>query len=497
VVVGAGSAGCVLAARLTENESRRVVLVEAGEDFTTIESMPSVLKQRDGNWVSDARFHWRYQGIVTPQQGETHILRGRVVGGSGAINGPAFLRGLPEDYDSWGSPLWSWANVLPYFRKLETDLDFPSGEHGASGPVPVRRYRREEWQPFSEAFYVAARRAGFADRPDMNASQGEGVGPIPINNPTGLRMSTALTHLGSARSRPNLIVMGDTLALRVRVRKRRAIGVDVIHDGQRLSIDADEVVVSAGALASPQLLILSGLGPASDVRALGIPVVEDLPGVGANLRDHPIVDFKFQASDDYHPPLDAPQTQVGLAWTAPGSPTRRDMLIQPHGFHSAIAQSLRLSCCLGLAESCGRLRVTSADPTASPSIRFNYMEDAWDRVRIRNALRLCATLQSSGEFDHIVARRTEPLDHVLENDRAFDQWLMERVRTAYHTCGTCRIGDASDLEAVVDAHCRVRGVESLRVVDLSVAPNSVRANPNATAIMIAERAADLIAMGDS
>jgi choline dehydrogenase len=498
IIVGGGAAGCVLAARLSEDAKRDVLLVEAGSDYPDLKALPDSLKLADGNWVSDSRFLWRYDGIVMTGQGVTPVLRGKVIGGSGAVNGCAFLRGVPEDYDSWGSPAWAWEAVLPYFCKLEKDLDFGGPEHGSSGPVPIRRYRRDEWLPFSDAFYRAVLAAGFDEHPDMNLSRGEGVGPIPRNNPYGVRMSTALTHLAPARERSNLTILGNVMTTRILVRRGQTYGIEGISGGAQLVLHAPVVVLSAGAIASPQLLMLSGLGPSEHLSTLGIRVIEDLPGVGGNLRDHPGVGLSLQPADNYQPPASSPQTQVGLMWTAPGSSTRRDMLINPHGFHPAAAdpvtglQPLRLSCSLELAHSIGRLTLTSERPDVSPCIEHHYMEDSRDRQRMRDALRLCALISKDSAFDDIVIRTLKPTEHELDDDSALDDWVADNVRSAYHTCGTCKMGSVADEEAVVDDQCRVRGVTGLRVADLSIAPNSVRANPYATAVMLAERAADLI-----
>jgi choline dehydrogenase len=432
------------------------------------------------------------------------VARGKVVGGSSAVNGQVFLRGVPEDYDSWAvadNDQWTYLKVLPYFRKLETDTDLQDDFHGTDGPIPVRRYPRHTWLPFHQAFYQASVAAGFPEELDMNHPESTGVGPVPMNNPNGIRMSTALTYLNPNRHRLNLTVKGDVLVRRVLFAGRKATGVEVESGGEKFVVEGEEIVLSAGAIASPQLLMLSGVGPAEHLHRLGIQVVHNLPGVGQNLRDHPIIRLELRAREGFKPQGNEPRLQTVLRYTADGSSSRNDIQILPSfgvpqgadplvGGDPLEMEGVRLSCTLELADSAGELRLASVDPQMPPQLDYRYLVDPRDRQRLREAVRLCVRLLQHQAFRTIIEGRIDPTDQDLASDEALDAWMLKTVTTAQHTCGTCKMGPPSDPLAVVDQYCRVHGLNRLRVVDLSVAPNVVRANTNATAIMIGERVAD-------
>ncbi len=507
VIIGAGSAGCVLAARLTEDPQRSVLLLEVGSDYTDLERYPDDLKYGYDQTASavDAPHNWSFVGTPTPQQGASMpVPRGRVVGGSSAINGQVFLRGVPEDYDNWaamGNDEWAFRKVLPYFRKAETDTDIRDDLHGSDGPIPVRRHKPETWLPAQRAFYEACLAADFPADTDMNHPDSMGVGPIPMNNPDGIRMSTALTYLNPVRHRLNLTVKAQVLVRRLLFTGKQVTGVEVDSGGARFIVEAAEVILTAGAIASPQLLMLSGVGPAEHLRSLGIPVLHALPGVGQNLRDHPNVRVPVQVKDDF--PLDpkAPRTQLALRYTAMGSSDRNDMQILQSSFSSPIggdplqAEGIRFTCILELAVGAGELRLVSTDPTVQPHLNYRYLEDPWDRQRLREAVRLCARLLTHEAYQGIVAQRLAPPDQALASDEALDDWLLHHVTTTQHISGTCKMGPVSDPLAVVDQHCRVHGLAGLRVADASVMPDVIRANTNATTIMIAERVADFMRQG--
>ena len=506
IIVGAGSAGAALAARLSEDPHRSVLLLEAGGDYPSLARMPDSVKHAFGTGTAlwDSGHMWSFRARAT-DQAEIDIPRGRVAGGSSAVNDAQFLRGMPEDFDrwaEWGNPEWRFEKMLPYLRKLEADQDFQDEFHGLDGPIPCRRYQPHEWGPQQHAFYTACRDAGFPDCPDHNRPNSTGVGPLAFNIDGRVRVSSAIGYLDPARVRPGLAIRPHSLVSGIMFEGHRAVGVRAISGYEEFSVYGEEVVLCAGAIGSPHILALSGVGPADQLRKSDIPVVQDIPGVGRNLRDHPDVPMAWRTREGF--PLDVDQVATGtvtLRFTASGSPFENDLVIYMGNY--AAERPMRgldhedpigvgVSLCLYLALSQGELRIQSSDPRQPPYLDFNLLDDPFDRSRLREAIRVCADLFRHEAFDRIVEERIAPSDEVLHSDDALDSWMKREVITAHHVSSTCKMGPSSDPLAVVDQYGRVHGVDRLRIVDASIMPDTVRANLNLTVIAMAERAADLV-----
>ncbi|WP_369254084.1 mycofactocin system GMC family oxidoreductase MftG [Streptomyces sp. R35] len=506
IVVGAGGSGAVLAARLSEDPGRIVLVLEAGPAPRHPSGFaPELLNAR---LVPGAQPGHRavqpYAVHLTPTRPYT-VVRGRWLGGSTTVNGGYFVRARRDDFDRWsaaGGAAWSYDRVLPFLRALETDLDYGADPlHGDRGPVHVRRAKHRH--PAVDAFRAAARRLGFPEEPDKNAQDAPGFGPVPSNVVDGVRVNTGISHLLGTSGRPNLLVEGDSTVLRVIVERGRATGVEVERNGYRRVVHGGEVVLCAGAFGSAHLLHLSGVGPRRELEALGVPVVRDAPAVGAGFGDHPQVVLEWlprrsmpepacswlggvlhlSSSDGCHPgDLEILQSLVPVAGLTGG---KVSVPGAPLAFLVSV-QTPRLS---------GRMRILSADPATPPSLDYGYLSTAEDRRRMREAVRATAELVGTTDFAAVSGGLTEPSAGVLDDDRLLDEWILGHLGTSHHTCGTVPMGPADDPGAAVDPCGKVHGVNGLRVADTSILPTPPLRGPAATAVLIGELVADAMRRG--
>lgn len=526
VIVGAGSAGCVLAARLSEDPATRVLLLEAGPP----DRSPWIhLPIGYGKTMWSPVYNWKFETDPDPNMNGRRIYwpRGRTLGGSSSINGLIYVRGQREDYDHWaalGNAGWSYEEVLPYFVKSEGNARGAFPGHGADGPLKVSDIGAQH--PLIEAFIAGAGQVGVPRTEDFNGRDQEGAGYYQLTTHKGLRCSTAKAYLGEARRRPNLRIETDAMATQLVVHGRRATGIRYRQGGQERQAQARaEVILSAGAIQSPQLLQLSGIGPAALSQSLGIPVVHDLPGVGENLQDHLQIRLGYECSQPIttNDQLNSwvGRTRLGLEWLLfrsgalavginqggcfmralrdeQGRPVADTPDIQFHvstlsadmaGGQVHPYSGFTMSVCQLRPESRGQLRIRSRDAFEPPSIQPNYLATDLDRRTNVAAVRAARAIADTPAMRPFVKREVKP-----GPDAHSDAQLLEFCRnhgaTIFHPSGTCRMG--SDALAVVDARLRVHGMAGLRVVDCSVMPTLVSGNTNAPVVMMAEKAADMV-----
>lgn len=526
VVIGAGSAGAVVAGRLARDPDRRVLLIEAGgRDWNPLLRVPLMtgvlLRGRHANWF--------YHSEPEPGLGGRRLFwpRGKVLGGSSAINGMVWTRGVPADYDGWaqrGLPEWSWEQVLPAYREIEAYWAGASEWHGASGPQPVTRL--SALHPLSEAFLSAGCAAGHPVSEDFNGPSPEGVGQYDFTIRNGRRVSSAAAFLHPLRERPNLSVLTGAHVLRIMIERGRARGVEILKGGRRIVCHADgEVVLSAGAVNSPQVLMLSGIGPADALTSHGIDVVADLPGVGKNLQDHLLVRVEHACTEPItlHALLRADRAAAALlralvTGTGPAArfplevgaflrsdPAREVPDLQAHFLPGLSTAALRMPFAPARPgsghgffaniyqlrpESRGEILLRSADPLAAPLIRGNYLSSPADLAALRAGVRLLREIFAQAPFDRWRGPERAP-GPARQSDADLDAWIRASADTVFHPVGTCRMG--TDPMAVCDGTLRVRGVENLRLADASVMPTMPGCNTHAPSMMIGARAAGFIA----
>lgn len=488
IIIGAGSAGCALAARASEDPNRTVLLIEAGPDYADAQTTPFDLVNGHNN--SYAAHDWGLSYAPTRDR-QVPLPRGRVTGGSSAVNTAIALRGMPEDFDEWadlGLSEWSWQGVLPPYKRLERDLDFGDRDyHGDAGPITIRRYPVTEMTLQQQAFLEAARALGYYDCPDANDPTSWGAGPQPMNKLGRLRISCAIGYLAPARLRPNLTLRAETLVTRVLTANGRCTGVEFRHrDGTIEAVSSKLVILAAGAIMSPAILMRSGLGPRAQLRAHAIEVIRDLPGVGQNLCDHPALSVTLKPRDPALVDHDKPIIQSILRYTAEGSPKRNDLQIEMLAF--AGRQQAPLFAIAGVVEyqyGRGELRLASADPDEAPIIDNRFCEDERDTQRLAACLRDVLAFANAKPVADLAEAVVFPRGTPTHEDLA---GLCRRFAgSGYHPCGTAKMGLASDPMAVVNQYGQCHALDGLVVADASIMPFVPRANINLTTIMIGEK----------
>lgn len=520
VIIGSGSAGSALAWRLSEDPKNTVLVLEfGGTDIGPLIQMPAALAYP----MSMDRYNWGYLAEPEPALNNRQIVapRGKVIGGSSSINGMVYVRGHAEDFNRWeelGAQGWAYADVLPYYKRMENSHGGQDGWRGTDGPLHMRK--PDAKNPLFRAFIEAGKQAGFEISDDYNGEKQEGFSVMEQTTHKGRRWSAATAYLKPALKRPNVDLV-KCLARRVIVENGRATGVEIERGGQIEIIKANrEVIISASTFNSPKILLASGIGPAAELKALGINVVADRPGVGKNLQDH--LEFYFQQVCTQPITLYSKlnlfsKALIGAEWlffkTGIGTSNQFEasaflrsaagvkwpdfqyhflpIAIRYDGTAAAKSHGFQVHVGYNLSKSRGEVTLKSTDPKEAPRIRFNYMSHEEDWIKFRHAVRLTREIFGQKAFDPYRGPEIQPGSDVQTDDQ-IDAFLREHLESAYHPCGTCRMGRADDPMAVVDPDTKVIGVEGLRVADSSIFPHVTNGNLNGPSIMTGEKAADHI-----